>query len=264
MAGSGSEVVTIVTPFRNASQYFSSYTRSLLSQSYEYLEPILVDDESSSQEGIDEMLSILMRKFGKTKYIRLNKNEGPARARNEAIIASSGKYIAFLDIDDFWLPEKLALQVSELSNKAIHGCCTAYMPFCGRSGLAFRPICPPKKISRAEIRRGNPIGNLTAVICGNRCRALRFPEWELHEDYGFWTRYINAYGPMIGLPKVTALYRIGSQSFSSKKARVFPFMVKAYRRYLEQGIDDAVIHALHHSAKGGMKACVRIGVEQFR
>ena len=105
-----SPLVSIVTPLYNAAPYIEETIRSVLSQSFADWEYIIVDDDSTD-EGPD-IIRRMAREEPRIKFISLPINSGAGMSRNEGIKASRGKYIAFLDSDDAWEPDKLARQTA--------------------------------------------------------------------------------------------------------------------------------------------------------
>jgi len=105
-----SELVTVIIPTYNSAKYITEAVDSVLAQTYKNFEIIVVDDGST--DDTDEVLKPYMDKI---IYIK-KKNGGPASARNRGIESSSGEFIAFLDADDVWLPEKLERQVEFMKN----------------------------------------------------------------------------------------------------------------------------------------------------
>ena len=99
------DLVSIVTPLYNAEKYIGKTIESVLSQSYDDFEMIIVDDLSidSSREVVKEYA----KKDNKIKLIELESNQGAAVARNKGLEMATGRYIAFIDNDDIWEEDKL-------------------------------------------------------------------------------------------------------------------------------------------------------------
>lgn len=106
---SNTPLVSVIIPFYNNKQWLSEAIESVYSQTYSNYEVILVND--GSKEEISDLLSA----FPTIKYFHQN-NSGAGSARNKGIEAATGKYIAFLDSDDLWLPNKLSIQVDYMEN----------------------------------------------------------------------------------------------------------------------------------------------------
>src|SRR5210317_778074 len=109
MCSKNEELVSVITASYNVEDYIGKTIRSVINQSYENWELIIADD-CSSDRSID-VITEFMEREPRIRLVRLEQNSGPAIARNEAIGLSRGRYIAFLDSDDQWNPEKLECQL---------------------------------------------------------------------------------------------------------------------------------------------------------
>ena len=120
---SGSPLISVIIPAYNHAQFVEEAVESVLSQTYKHLEVIVVDDGST-----DDTRDILKKYQNKLTYI-FQKNNGQSSARNHGIRTGKGTYIAFLDSDDLWLPEKLELQMEVMSQNQTIGLvsCGAYI-----------------------------------------------------------------------------------------------------------------------------------------
>ena len=101
-------MVSVIIPVYNRAQYIKDCLDSVINQTYKAYEIIVVDDGST-----DNLREILVPYMDKIQYI-YKQNGGPSSARNAGTKVSNGEYIAFLDADDMWLPEKLELQIELL------------------------------------------------------------------------------------------------------------------------------------------------------
>ena len=102
---------SVIIPLYNAERYISRTLQSVLSQSYKNIEIIIVDDESP-----DDSVKVCQQFTDPRIKIIHQKNRGLAGSRNTGIRNASGEYIAFMDADDIWLPEKLAKHIAHLEN----------------------------------------------------------------------------------------------------------------------------------------------------
>ena len=103
------ELVSIITPCYNSEKFIEECITSVLNQSYRNWEMLIVDDNSSDNSSV--LIKSYSKQDDRIKPIFLNDNLGSAMARNKAISVAKGKYIAFLDSDDIWLPKKLEIQI---------------------------------------------------------------------------------------------------------------------------------------------------------
>ena len=116
--------VSIITPVFNAQRYLGDCVESVLNQTFEHWEHILVDDCSTDNSA--RIIKGYAEKDDRIRYVKLSENSGAGAARNRAIEESKGKYIAFLDSDDLWNSEKLARQVAFMEENNYHFTFTGY------------------------------------------------------------------------------------------------------------------------------------------
>ena len=109
------ELVSIITPTFNAEKYIRETLHSVVNQSYQNWEMILIDDASTDQTV--KVINDFAEKDVRFKLLKLSKNCGNGFARNAALEKATGKYIAFLDADDLWFPLKLEKQIQFLKQK---------------------------------------------------------------------------------------------------------------------------------------------------
>ncbi len=114
--------VSIIIPTYNRTQYLGKTLSSIFQQTFQDFEIIVIDDGSPSDENL-----ILCQTYKKVSYIKIENSGGPAKPRNIGIKLAKGKYIAFIDDDDLWLPTKLEKQVAILEQNSdfglVHSCC---------------------------------------------------------------------------------------------------------------------------------------------
>ncbi|MBI1354546.1 MAG: glycosyltransferase [Acidobacteria bacterium] len=198
-------LVSVITPTYNGSRYIAETIESALSQDYPRLEVIVADDGST-----DDTPRVLDGFGDRIRRLRLpHRGENPAR--NAAVAASRGVYVAFLDHDDLWLPGKVAAQVELLEANPRAGLChTGYQRLHAEGlGLALvRDEENPYQGScfEAEFRK-NGIGALTAMV-----RRSALPPYVFHEDiqisadYALWLDILFDHEALY-IPKVLALHR---------------------------------------------------------
>ena len=124
-------LVSVVIPTYNRATELPSAIESVLGQTYPSVEVIIVDDGST-----DGTEALIQTRFPRVRYLRQS-NRGPAAARNAGIKAASGPYIAFLDSDDRWMPQKLERQIGLLRERPEVGLVFSTVRFVSRRG---RPV----------------------------------------------------------------------------------------------------------------------------
>ena len=112
-----SDLVTVITPMYNSGKYIEETLNSVISQTYENWELFIIDDGSS--DNCVELVSDFKKNDDRIKLIINEENQGAAISRNIGIRAANGRYIAFLDSDDLWVPTKLEEQINFMSQNQL-------------------------------------------------------------------------------------------------------------------------------------------------
>lgn len=231
------DLVSVIMPAFNASKTISKSISSVLAQEYSNLELLVIDDGSS-----DETLTIVQSFCDLDMRIRLLKmewNSGVAQARNRGIEQAAGRYIAFLDSDDWWEPNKLQEQISLLESSDAE-CCHSY--FRRVSSSTDKTIAVTRSLKRVRLRDmlfSNQIGNLTGVYDTNRLGKF-YQKSIRHEDYAMWLNILSE-TDSVCVPKVLANYRVDSNSLSANKFRSILWHFGVLRTELNLSL----IHALY-------------------
>ena len=122
-------LVSVVMPSYNYGRFIAAALDSVFAQTYKNFEVIVVDDGST-----DDSLDVLAR-YGDRIQVLRQKNEGPSAARNAGIRVARGRYVAFLDADDDWLPEKLSRQVALIESDPATGVVGCWIRFTDANGV---------------------------------------------------------------------------------------------------------------------------------
>lgn len=208
--------VSVVIPAYNSSPFIAATLRSALDQTYDNYEIIVVDDGSTDDtlQVVNSFVSSSCDLVGKPIRILSKSNGGPASARNLAIRNSTGKYIAFLDGDDMWMPDKLAEQVEFLERHPEVGMVYAEaIVFSEQNGQKeFREtIGYTGETSFCHLLLGDHIPNSTVMIrreCVDKIGWLNESrELVAVEDYEYWLRLARSF-PLKGIAKPMAYYRV--------------------------------------------------------
>lgn len=210
------DLVSVITPVYNRSATLEQCMESVMNQSYTNWEMLLVDDCST-----DNSLEIIMayaKRDPRIKAIELDKNGGAAIARNKAIEAAKGRFIAFLDSDDLWHPDKLARQVSFSKQHEAALTHTAYEWMDGAGKLTGKVIKAPNRLTYHKMLTSNYIGCLTAMydtsVIGEK---VYMPEVAKRQDYALWLKILRPGRTAYFLNETLASYRMGHDSLSSNK-----------------------------------------------
>lgn len=164
------------------------------------------------------------------------------------------KFVAFLDSDDYWEPEKLMLQMHFLMQSKTAITYTQYRRV-NQNGDEIGVVIPPQQLDYRYMLRSNFIGNLTAVYDRDRLPNLWFRTIG-HEDYAFWLEALKELKePILATPsnKPLANYRVGSSSLSSNKLRSAKWHWAIYRKTQKLGVIKSCLHMFFYVYYGVIK-----------
>jgi teichuronic acid biosynthesis glycosyltransferase TuaG len=219
-------MVSIITPLYNSERFIEECLLSVKAQSYTNWEHIIVDDCS-----IDGSADIILKYAAddlRIKYIKLEKNSGAGIARNTAIKAAKGNYIAFLDSDDIWYPQKLDTQINFMVDNGFHFSFSSYDVVNENGDLTGKTIMAKSIVTYKKALYKNPIGCLTAIYSVYFFGKQYMPSVRKRQDYGLWLSLLkkdNGYG----LEESLAKYRITNNSISSNKLSLLKYEWILYR-----------------------------------
>ena len=214
-------LVSVVIPARNAAATLAQTLASVQAQTLPDWEALVIDDASTDATALvaqraaqDDPRIRLLPGATDGSAVRI----GAAQARNQGIDAAKGRFIAFLDADDLWLPQKLVRQVKvlELGAPLVF---SAYQRFTGPDDTPLGTVPARPKVGFHDALDGNPIGCLTAIWDTQHFGRARMPLVPLQEDWAFWLMLLRGGATAVGLPQVLARYRVAPGSASANKIR---------------------------------------------
>ncbi len=224
--------ISIITPCYNVSEFIADAMDSVLKQTYQEWEMIIIDDHST-----DDSIAIVKRYEqldSRIKLFQTDENSGSATIpRNVGIQNAQGDYIAFLDADDMWAPQKLEkqLRLAQAKNAAL--VFSNYEKINSLGKQDNRTILAPKVLSYKQLLKGNQIGCLTAMYSVDLLGKCYFKSTK-HEDYVLWLSLLKKGYLAYNVSEVLAFYRVGRKSLSSNKLKALSWTWNIYRR--EEGL----------------------------
>lgn len=222
--------VTVIMPAYNAEQYIESAIRSLQAQTEEDWTLMVMDD--CSTDGTCAIVEGLAAEDPRILLFRSRKNLGAARSRNKALEGCKSEFVAFLDSDDLWHPEKLALQLERLEETGADLCYTSYAIIGADGEPARGDYVVPERVDFDALLRENVIGCSTVLLrrrsLGENCFTTAF----YHEDYALWLRLLGEGKEAVGCTQVLAQWRYAADSRSFDKRRAAKNRWDIYRKYL--------------------------------
>lgn len=222
------QLVSIITPCYNAEKFILETYKSIKKQTYRNWEWIIVDDKST-----DNSCQII-KEINDSKIVLYEPDEklGPANARNLAVLKSNGRYIAYLDADDFWHPRKLEKQIEFMKTYRCGFSFTGY-EFANCEGkLTGKKVVVPHTMRYKDSLKNTIIWTSTVVIdttyiCS---KDIMMPDIK-SEDTALWWNLLMKYSSAYGLNEVLAFYRRSSNTLSSNKIEAIRRIWYLYRKH---------------------------------
>ncbi|WP_394135644.1 glycosyltransferase family 2 protein [Aliivibrio fischeri] len=233
-------LVSIIMPCFNASLFITKAIESVIQQTYSNWELIIVDDCS-----LDRSLEVIGNyDDNRISTYMLSVNSGsPACPRNLGIKKAKGDYIAFLDADDSWYPEKIELQLNRMLRKQADFSCTSYNLV--KEGKVVSCYKPPKSATYDDLLINNSVGCLTAMVRSDFVKKHMFPVCG-HEDFALWLKVIKDCGYVLGIQECLANYNVVEGSVSSSKHKLIPYFWHIYRNEENMSIADSLYYCARY------------------
>jgi len=244
------DLVTIVTPIYNSSQFLGKTIQSVLSQTYENWEMIIVDDCSQDNSlAIAENYAAVDQRI---RAFKLPKNSGAAAARNAAIKVARGRFVAFLDSDDLWVPKKLEKQINFMLNHGVALSFSSYYKI-NEHGDIFELMGVPEKVSYNELLKTCVIGCLTAVYDTNALGKIYMPTNTKREDFATWLGILKKVDFAFSLAEPLAQYRVYYNQSSGKKVSMAKENWRLYREQEKLDLFQASYYFSHYAVRGVLR-----------
>ena len=241
-------LVSVIMPVYNGEKYIGKAIRSVLEQNVP-AEILVIDD--CSTDGT-ELTVMKYMESGSIRYIRNENNVGAARSRNRGVKESRGKYIAFLDADDWWEKGKLReqIEVMELTGCVICSTGRELMQPDGRKTGKYIPV--NERITYRDLLKHNSI-NCSSVLL-RREDAIAFPmdHDDSHEDYITWLKILRKGGFAAGINKPYLKCRLSEGGKSRNKLRSAAMTYQVYK-YMGYGKLKSLIFFVSYAFHGVWK-----------
>jgi len=247
-------LVSIITPSHNCAPVITETLRSIQAQTFTDWEHIIIDDASTdtSQAILDAHCQLEPR----ARWIGLSQNQGAGVARNAGIEVARGRYIAFLDSDDLWYPEKLRAQLDFMTRGNIEFSFCSYDKI-DEQGEVIGKVIAPKQRRYSDLLKNNTIGCLTVMYDTNKLGKIPMPLIRKRQDLGLWLRLLKKTEYAYGMREKLAQYRICSNSISSNKASAAKFTWKLYREVERLPLPKAIYYFTHYAVNGMIKTYLK-------
>lgn len=245
------ELVSIIMPSYNTASYIAETVQSVLAQTHQNWELIIVDD--CSTDDTDEVVKPFLSD-SRIRYLKNEKNSGAAVSRNRALREAKGKWIAFLDSDDLWMPKKLEKQISFMKENGYQFSYTDYIEVDEASKPNGKSVTGPKKITKAGMFNYCWPGCLTVMYDAETVGLIQIADIKKNNDYAMWLKVCRKTDCYL-LDEVLAKYRrgrAGSVSSHSVKTMI-GWHYRLFREAEEQNAVTAVFNTARNMVFGFYK-----------
>lgn len=239
------ELVSIVTPVYNAERFIGETIESVLKQTYQNWELLLINDDS--QDASQTIVEAYVEKDQRIKLINLKENSGAAVARNTGLDAARGQYIAFIDSDDCWSETKLADQLDFMKGQAVHFSYTNFALVNEKGDILKESVKLPLKLNYSGLLKNTAIACSTVIVDRQHVGKFSMPLVRKGQDTATWLmlmreRQLTAYG----LDKVLNYYRQVEGSISSDRIGALKRTWNTYRNLEGLSLPKASYYFAHY------------------
>ncbi|CDU00000.1 putative teichuronic acid biosynthesis glycosyltransferase tuaG [Vibrio coralliirubri] len=241
-------LVSIITPSYNSQQYITNTYESIREQTVTDWEWLVTDD--CSNDGTYELLLDIAQVDPRVRVFRNEENQGAGYSRNNSIRQSKGRYIAFLDADDLWLPTKLYKQIKFMVNNNVAFSYTRYQKFTSAQDKGI--VIPPDSVTYSELLYGNVIGCLTAMYDTESVGKQYMPLIRKRQDMGLWLNILKLTPKAYCIQENLAKYRIDS-GMTQNKLKILHHQWAFYRNVVKLSYTRTIFVFIFYVIKGFRK-----------
>ena len=234
------DLVSIIMPTYNCGRFIADTIESVLAQTYQNWEICIVDDCSTDDTA--EVVRPYTERDSRIHYHVLEKNSGAAAARTRAMELAQGDYMAFLDSDDLWYPEKLERQLAYMQTHGYAFTCTRYEQIDEEGRLLGKVI---RTIPRTDYNRlllDCPVGNSSVMYDVRKMGKFRVPDIRKRNDDALWLQMLKKEAYIYGMDETLMQYRVRQNSISSNKLTLIRYHWQLYREIEHLGVLRSLFH----------------------
>lgn len=244
------DLVSIITPSYNSAEFIEETIQSVLNQTYENWE-WLISDDRSKDDTVD-----LIRKYSdpRIKLQVLEKNGGAGNARNKSLERAEGRYIAFLDSDDFWYPEYLEEMIGFMDKN------NAELVYCNYSRCdehTMEPILKDfeadKIVTFSNLLKTCRLAPVSTMYDTKRVGKFFFPVKSKREDHVMWLNLLKKIPKGYPLNKTLAKYRMRENSVSRKKKNIIRDQYLVYKDFMGFSVTKSLYYTANWAFNGFLK-----------
>lgn len=248
--GNYNVAISVVMPAYNSEKYIKDSILSVLKQRYSNFELLVIDDGSTDRT--ENIVTQIMQEDARVILHKLPCNQGVSVARNYGVSMANGEWIAFLDSDDCWAPQKLEkqLELAKLCQSEFLFTGSAFMDENGK--LVRYMLSVPEKIRYCDLLKQNLISCSSVLIKKNLIQQYPMQSLNIHEDYVTWLQILRDGTIAHGVNLPLLIYRIHSLSKSGNKLKAARMNYNSYR-YVGLNLRESVYYMLQYMVRSLIK-----------
>ena len=224
-------LISVIIPAYNCANTIEQSIRSVLCQQVS-MEIIIIND--GSPDNLDEVMA-RYESVPEIIYLKNERNLGVAETRNRAMKLARGRYIAFLDADDYWVEGKLTKQLAVIEETGTVMCATARELMNADGTLTGRILPVKEEITYEVLLRHNSISCSSVLIRTDVAQEFPMKHEDSHEDYIMWLEVLRKYGKASGINEPLLKYRLSATGKSGNKLKS-AWMTFTVYRYMGFGL----------------------------
>lgn len=210
-------LVSVIMPVYNAQRYIDQSLASIFAQTYNHMEIVMVDDCSNDRSAA--VITEHQKNHPEIIYHLQEQNLGAGHARNKALELASGRYVAFLDSDDVWLPDKIERQIALMKEKKTPFCYAA-VEMIGENNERIKPKRDIRETCDYRYLLRNTIIATSSVVIDR----VMTGDFRMHlrrggQDYATWLKLLRGGIVAHGINEALVRYRLVGNSLSSNKMK---------------------------------------------
>lgn len=243
-------LVSIIMPSWNVERFIEETIHSVQAQTFGDWELLIADD--CSTDRTPAIVAEIGARDPRVKLIRMPENGGPALARQASIDQAQGRYLAFLDSDDLWLPAKLKHQLVFASERRAALSYTAFRRIDEANTMSGRLIEVPASLSYNQLLKNTSIATLTALVDRDISGPVAMTN-EGYDDFCLWLSILKRGHVAHGLNEDLARYRVRGSSVSSRPMRSAKWVWNIYRNVEQLPLIKSAWCFSHWGARAWLK-----------
>ncbi len=244
------DLVSIITPAFRAASFIGETIKSVIAQTYPNWEMLIAED--CSPDDTREVIRQWALAEPRVKLVAVERNGGPALARNAALELAEGRWIAFLDSDDLWLPDKLERTIAHAQAHQAALVFTGFRRISADGSATGHYVSVPRTLSYQQLLGNTAIATSTVLLDRNVVGEVRMKK-TYYDDFDCWLQILKRGHLAFGLDQDLMRYRVMNQSVSRNKRRSALHVWRAYRDLEKLNLPLSLWYFSRYAVRGLLK-----------